>query len=188
MSRFRGSIDVPLTRAGYHHALDVGFDIAHVDVIVHDWQKRTTDTARCIKVAHPMALLEIQPVSSQRLGWIEGMEVNEETLTIMRSLVQNENEIPGCGMHSGSRLDPQCFSDWLRQWFWTFDDLNRWAWDREQYTLIVTHNRNIQALLSREYDTVNHQDFDVPGPEPCEIVHCSKYVSVIRHAETDWGT
>jgi broad specificity phosphatase PhoE len=187
MSRFRGSIDVPLTRKGYCDAVDLGFAFQRVDVICHDWQQRTIDTARCLKIAHPNARSEIHPVTSQRLGFLEGQEVNEETLKTMQYFVDHPGEVPAEGLNPLSR-EPQSFSEWLREWFWIFDDLKRAAEYREARTIIVTHNRNIQALIAREGNNINKKLFDAVGPKPCEIYHFGEYLSTVRHAETSWGT
>jgi broad specificity phosphatase PhoE len=181
MSRFRGSIDVPLTRQGYHDALDVGFRLPTVDVLIHDWQQRTRETARCIQIAHPLARMEQQHVTSQRLGWLEGETINNATLMCMRYYIDNPSEVPSPG-------EAQCFGEWLREWFILLDQIRDEAENKKKHYVIVTHNRNLQAVRSREGMSIDKSKFDDPGPAPCEILFISRYLSAIRHAETDWGT
>lgn len=184
MSRFRGSIDVPLTRQGYHDALDAGFALPRVDVIIHDWQQRTRETARCIQIAHPLAKMEQQHVTSQRIGWLEGKTVNSSTLSDMKFYVDNPSVVP----IPGKGEPPQCFAEWLREWFILLDQIREEAESRKKHYVIVTHNRNLQAVMSRDGMSIDKNRFDNPGPDPCEIVYISDYLSAVRHGETDWGT
>jgi broad specificity phosphatase PhoE len=188
MSRFRGSINVPLNEYGWVAAIKAGFALRNepIRLIVHDYQQRTINTAKAIQLFHPDALLAQHDVYSQRLGWLEGEEVTKDSLAFMQHYIKNPYKIPGPGIRS--EREPQSFGGWLNDWFWTFDQLKRHAEQNLCKTLIVTHNRNIQAILAREGDWINEEAFDVPGPKPCEIAHFGDYLSTIRHGDTDWGT
>jgi broad specificity phosphatase PhoE len=188
MSRFRGSIDVPLNRDGWVAAIKAGYRLKNqaFELIVHDWQQRTINTAKAIQLFHPNAILAKHDVHSQQLGWLEGEEVTEDSLAFMEHYIKNPYKIPGPGYRS--EREPQSFGSWLNEWFRLYYHLKRYAEQNRCKTLIVTHNRNIQALLSREGDWINEEAFDVSGPKPCEIVHISHYLSTIRHGDTSWGT
>ena len=187
-SRFRGSLDVPLNGAGWHEAIEAGIRLSSCDfkLIVHDYQQRTINTAKCIQLFQPEAEMHAHDVHSQRLGWLEGKVVNEGTLNEMRHYISHPNVIPHIG-YEGQRA-PQSFKEWLNEWFWLYDNLKRVA-ERDHYrTLIVTHNRNIQAVLARAKNWIDFEAFDAPGPKPCEIVEISEYMTPLRHGSTDWGT
>ena len=188
-SRFRGSIDVPLNEEGWVAAIKAGFALkdAAFNLIVHDHQQRTINTAKCIQLFHSESKMEYHEAAhSQRLGWLEGKDVTEDTLHFMRHYIRNRYKIPEDGYLQEKA--PQSFAGWLNDWFWTYDNLKRYAEQERLKTLIVTHNRNIQAVLCRNRDWIDEEEFDNPGPRPCEIVHASEYLVLIRHGDTDWGT
>jgi len=188
-SRFRGSLDVPLNLEGWKAAINAGFHLRECGdfkLIVHDWQQRTRDTAKCVKLFFPGAELAQHGVHSQQLGWLEGRKVTEDSLNIMKHYISNPSLIPHPGCEGN--LPPQSFYEWINEWFWTYDQLKRYAEEEKCRTLIVTHNRNIQAILSRKGNWVDFKRFDVHGPKPCEAVEISQYLTLLRHGDTDWGT
>ena len=187
-SRFRGSIDVALNEAGWIAAIKAGFRLRDCGfkLIVHDWQQRTLNTAKCIQLFHETSELAQHSVHSQQLGWLEGRRVTPDSLNVMKHYVSQPNLIPHPGCEGS--LPPQSFYEWLNEWFWIYDNLKRDAETGKYRTLIVTHNRNIAAISARVGKWVDFKAFDAPGPRPCEVVECSDYLSMIRHGDTDWGT
>ena len=188
MSRFRGSIDCPLNEAGWVAAIKAGFTLRHAPIrlIVHDYQQRTLNTAKCIQLFHETAVLAQHEVHSQRMGWLEGEEVTSTTLDCMRYYIRNPDVIPGPGYYSEKA--PQSFKNWLYEWFWVYDNVKRRAEQEHEHTVIVTHNRNIMAVLSREGDWIDEAKFDAPGPRSCEIVQVGQFTTLVRHGDTDFGT
>jgi len=185
VSKFRGSIDVPLTDKGYHQMLETAlwlrqsFDRVE---IYHDWQERTRHSAEILAAVFERPNMCSCDVASQRLGWLEGKEVNEETLEYMRFLVANPHKVPEATEDCKS---PQSFCGWLSAWFKTLDEIEA---DQIDHAIIVTHNRNIQAAICREGDWINEANFDCLGPRPAAATFYRPNITLVRHGETSFGT
>jgi hypothetical protein len=105
---------------------------------------------------------------------------------MMRYYISHPDVIPHPSF-SGSQV-PQGFGEWLREWFFTFNSLKEWSEREKKLIVVVTHNRNIQAILSKRGNWIDFEKFDQPGPRPCEIVDTSEHLVLLRHGSTDWGT
>jgi hypothetical protein len=181
-------LDIPLNLEGWKAAIEVGFRLKDCGfkLIIHDYQQRTINTAKCIQLFQPEAKMHAHSVHSQRLGWLEGKIVNEGTLNEMRHYISHPHVIPHIG-YEGQKA-PQSFFEWLNGWFWVFDNLKRYAEAEKLRTLVVTHNRNMAAISARSGNWVDFKAFDCPGPQPCGIVEISEYLTLLRHGSTDFGT
>ena len=187
--RWRGELDIPLNKDGWEQAHDLGERIraaGGVDICLHDWLSRCSDTARQIG---------FRRVSRGPRPWrmgpeFEGKEITEASLRCAQHLVEHPHYVPDGG---------ESFGAWYDSWI-------RWMEWAESLTLnklivgVVTHNRNVQALYSTINGKFDAKRYNVVGPDYCSVHSYSGGeirpwkpdrpwgVMVIRHGETDFGT
>ncbi len=187
--RWRGTLDVPLTRDGHTGAVWLGLDFPEdFDLVIHDDLSRCRDTARVL-YSDRYLQNSIGPRPWHMGPMFEGKPITELSISNAQLMIATDMTPTG-----GEK-----FSEWLDDWM-TFIHVMDYSYPNERVA-VVTHNRNIQTLYSMHNGEFNQKLYDVPGPsfltvhvynrghiEPWGEVGFPPGLYIIRHGETAWGT
>lgn len=188
-SRWRGTIDVPLSLAGRLRTSILRHELGELDLVYHDKLSRCVDTASAIKCS---VLAEDEGPRPWRMGSeFEGHTISRASLDRARHFVRdNPCKIPTGG---------ESFVSWATDWL---------LWVRNlpighAAVGVVTHNRNIQFLYAFQYGEFRYKLYDCDGPDFCSVhvydqktgaiapwggKSVPKGLYLIRHADTEFGT
>jgi broad specificity phosphatase PhoE len=186
--RWRGEIDVPLTEAGHEQAesLDAAIERAGgFDVVYHDWLSRSRETAQTICDT----CVETHGPRPWRMGPnFEGWPITDWNLRWAEWYVRHPGVEPPAGESWG-----HWYRGWM-DWLATFKDT-------DHIVGVVTHNRNIQAVIASPNGQFNEPLYNVVGPDYCTVYRwdgrqatrwlgerLQPGVYLIRHGETEFGT
>jgi broad specificity phosphatase PhoE len=186
MRRWRGSIDVPLTREGRIQALDLYTEIGKLDAIYSDGLSRCRDTAQ---ILNPFVYFDSEESGPWRMGHLfEGREITDDSLNLAQHYINNPFVCPPGG---------ETFQEYYERWMGWLEDLkNGFA-----AIGVVTHNRNIQTAYACQHGEFSYQMYDCDGPGFCSVHYYDrgriapwggknvpKGIYLIRHGATEWGT
>jgi broad specificity phosphatase PhoE len=186
--RWRGTLDVPLTKQGMKQAFDLQLKLGRLDMIYHDKLSRCRDTAAILR---PEVLTEDEGPRPWNMGSLfEGREINKNSLTLARYYIQNPKGKPPGG---------EAFCTWFSHWLGWIQALKVGF----AAVGVVTHNRNIQYLYARQTGNFLYKVYDCDGPDFCSVHYYDpkrKHIApwggsgvprgiyLIRHGATSWGT
>ncbi len=153
--------------------------------VYHDGLKRCKWTAKKLGWG---TVLDGAPGPWKMGPFFEGREITEHNIDIAQTFVENPHVSP---------LGGESFGRWLTNWMQWLTTLNPYL-----RIAVVTHNRNIQALLSFQGNTFVPKLYNVPGPDFLDIYYTNfsglidewnsrdnpPGIYLIRHVETEWGT
>ena len=190
--RWRGTLDVPLTRDGEIGAKWLALDFPEpFDMVIHDDLSRCKYTALAL-FSHRFLQNSLGPRPWKMSPGFEGELVTEESIALAQLYVKFD-WVDG---------DGERFSEWYEDWMTFIHVWNRsYPYDR---VAVVTHNRNIQAL----YATLpvpglpfSRSLYDAEGPGFLSVHyykdgHIAPWTErafppglyLIRHGETAFGT
>jgi len=178
---------VPLTKAGVFHAKATATALnkaGKLDLVYHDWLSRDRDTARIIC-----------PITSETRGprpWkmgklFEGNPITAEGIRWAQWFVENPWVAPDFG--------GEPWSKWYDEWMAFLKSL-----PLDGRVGVVTHNRNIQAVLATHGGRFIPDEYNCDGPNFCWVYHydgdaaerwvgepLKNGVYLVRHGETSYG-